>query len=161
MDSNLLLLFFERQLGRPLDDSVRPEKLSGMDVIAALWPLNDVFRSRLSRISTVKYEERFGSEADDAIVGAVFSGNCDGWDGISAGAWRVLLERHIQALMVAAANEAAGNMLMTVPADSSGAVKRGAAMIFLLHGMKLPWPVKDRSGCELPTGSPTATLRLH
>lgn len=161
MDANLLLSFFEAQLGRTLDDSVPPQRLSGMEVIAALWPLNDVFRPRMTRIKTLRYRERFEAEADEAIVQAAFSGSFASWDMLTAGAWRVLMERHVQSLMVAAANEVRGNPLMTVPTGCDEATTRGGAMIFLMHGMKLPWPPRDRSRCELPEGQPTASLTLH
>lgn len=160
MDAGLLTLLLERDLGLSLDEAT-PGAVSGWNAVEILWPLNEVFRPRLPHICTVAYRPQFETEADDAIKSAAFAGNCDGWEGLSAGAWRVLLERYLQAQTVALANEAAGNHLMVLPLGLSARGQRGAVMLYLLHGMTLPWAPSDRSSLELPQGPPVASMRLH
>lgn len=84
------------------------------------------------------------------------------WANLPAGVWRVLMERHLQALVVASANEAAGNSaVMTLPAALPDASISGAAMIYMLHGMKLPFPVKQRSLDEFPQPGAPVSRWLH
>lgn len=158
-DFDLFSAFAEKVLGKPLD-SVKPQHLSGWQVVEALWPLNERFRPAVARIRTLPYEAAFEAEADAAI--ALLAENINAsWEAVSAGAWRVLLERQQQALVVALANEAAGNPLMPIPPGFSADQRTVAATLFLLHGMKLPFPVVDRSGFVVPVGSAPESLRLH
>lgn len=157
---DLFRAFIEKELGEPLD-SQEPRYLSGWEVVEALWPLNEVFRPHLAQVRSLPYDAAFESEADAAIKDTTMAAWPPQWEDLSAGVWRVLFERHIQAILVAATNEAAGNPLMPVPARLPETALTGAAMIFLMHKMKLPWPPGDRAGYELPTGSARASLRRH
>lgn len=152
--------YAEKVLGKPLN-SVRPDYLTGWQVIEALWPLNERFRTAVFRIRTLAYNPAFEEEADSAIARLAENANAS-WADISANAWRVLLERQLQALMVAGVNEASGNLrFMPIPPGFSAEQRTVAATLFLLHGMKLPYPVTDRSGFEVPSGSAPESLRLH
>lgn len=155
----LFRTFAEGILGRPLE-SVRPSQLSGWQGVEALWPLNARFTLAIERIRSLSYDASFEIEADAAIERLLADLDAT-WDDLSAGAWRVLLERQQQAIMVALANELAGNPLMPIPPGFSPAQTTTAVALFLLHGMKLPWPPADRSGFEVPIGSARATLRPH
>ena len=156
---DLFKAFAERVLGKPLE-SIAPQPLSGWQAVEALWPLNERFRPHIVRIRVLPYDPAFELEADDAVAALIDDTNAS-WEGLSAGAWRVLLERQQQAIVVALANETAGNPLMPIPPGLSDVQRTVAVALFLLHGMKLPWPPSDRSGFELPKGSARASLQLH
>lgn len=156
----LFRAFVLKATGIPLD-AMQPVMLSGWEVVEALWPLNERFRHDIHQIGALPYDAGFEAEADAAIVAAVMEAPGSDWSSLSAGAWRVLLERQQQAITVAAVNEMAGNPLMPVPSELPTSARTGAAMLFLLHEMKLPFPAEDRSGFELPAGAAPATLRRH
>lgn len=157
---DLFNAFVFQVLGRPID-STTPVMLSGWEVVEALWPLNDLFRPNLAQIASLPYSPAFEAEVDAAIQDETMENTGSAWASMSPGAWRVFLERQQQAIVLAAANEAAGNPLMPVPSDLPNAARTGAALLFLLHEMKLPFPVKDRTGFSLPPGSAPASLRRH
>ncbi len=159
MNFDLFQAFAESVLGKPLD-TVRPIHLSGWQCVEALWPLNQRFHAAIERIRSLPYDATFEPEADGAIERLIDDANA-GWDDLAAGAWRVLLERQQQALVVALANEVQGNPLMPIPPGFSPEQTTVAVALFLLHGMKLPWPPVDRSGLVIPTGSARTTLRPH
>lgn len=153
--------FAKKILGKPLS-SVKPQWLTGWQVIEALWLLNDVFRPLMARLQTVEYNMEHEADADAAI--ALLANNINAWSDIefSAGVLRVLLERHLQMLVVAGANEIAGNIrFMPIPPGFTQSQITVAAMLFFLHGMKLPQLPADRSGFEIPAGSAQESLRLH
>jgi len=154
--SELLEAYTERELGRPRDGTV-PMYLSGMQVVEALWPLNEVFTPLWEQINSVPYESRYEAAADEAIERYVFA--CIPWDGQEPGVWRVLLERQQQAIMVATANEIEGNPVMPIPCGLPESARTGVAMLFLLHRMTLPFPVQDRETLALPTGAHAGSLR--
>lgn len=158
-EADLFRRFAEHVLGKSLDEAT-PEYMSGWQVVEALWPMNERFRPNIIKIRSLPYDSAFEREADDAIERAAFSSDA-AWGDISAGAWRVLLERQQQALVFALANEVEGSPVMPVPSEFSKAERSMAAMIFLLYRMTLPWPPGDRSGFELPSGSAKASLRPH
>lgn len=146
--------------GTPLR-AQRPVYLSGGQVAEALWPLNEAFRPKLAMIRSLPYDSTFELQADEAIVARVFDLAGADWESLPAGAWRVLLERQQQAIAVAMANEKAGNPLMPVPDGFPESARTAAAMLFVLHQMKLPFPVVDRSDMTLPSGSDRASLQRH
>ena len=157
----LLMAYIAATLNKLPDQWGAPKVLSGMDVVEALWPLNDVFRPQLGSAGQLPYEVRYEAAADAAVENYVRHG-LTAWDTLPAGVWRVLIERHQQALVVACANEAAGNRsFMTVPKTLPDSALQGAAMIYLLHAMKLPYPVKPRSGSEFPPVGSAAGRGLH
>jgi len=131
-----------------LNDEMQP--LSGLDVVEALWPLNDMFRARLGEIGRLPYAAAFESEADAAIIAYSKSPDSGPWKTMSLGAWRVLLERHQQMIVVALANERARNPVTSLPPGLDAADRCTALMLLLLLRMKLPFPVADRSGLKLP-----------
>jgi hypothetical protein len=87
--------------------------ITGQRYMELMWPLNDVFRIRLHEIGSLTYDASFETEADSAI--AALPENPSAWQAASPGAWRVLLERHVQMLEVALANALIGNPLITFP----------------------------------------------
>ncbi len=156
---DLFRAFVERELGTSLE-SLQPQPLSGDEAVEALWPLNDRFRPHFARISSLQYDPSFELEADDAIA-LLARDSTASWESLSSGAWRVLLERQQQGILVAQMNAAAGNAVMPVPPGLSSTQKTVVVTLFLLHSMKLPFPPEDRSGTELPQGHAVAPPRLH
>src|SRR4051812_10391099 len=77
--------------------------LDGMQVVEALWPMNDVFHKYHDQISAIAYSPEFEAEADQALA-AHAHGQFWTISSPSAGAWRVLMERHIQSMTLALAN---------------------------------------------------------
>ncbi len=159
MSVDLFITFLERELGGALDDRTAVDHLSGWQVMSALWPLNDVFRPVVHQIRSLPYQAHYESAADDAIERFVFNGAS--WASQQAPVWRVLLERHQQALTLAAMKEHCGEPVMPLPSALPPAARQGAVMLFLLLRMKLPFPPADRSGLELPPGAAPGPLTRH
>lgn len=156
----LLMTYIAATLNKMPDEWGTPRTLSGMDVVAALWPLNDLFRPHLNNVVQLPYESDHEAEADAAIENFVAHG-ATAWANLPSGVWRVLMERHMQALVVASVNELEGSAFMTMPAALPDASILGAAMIYMLHGMKLPFPVKQRSPDEFPQLGAPVSRWLH
>lgn len=157
----LLMAYISATLNKMPDEWGAPRTLSGMDVVGALWPLNDVFRPHLNDVGRLPYEPQYEAAADNAVQSFVAHGPA-AWAELPAGVWRVLMERHLQALVVASANEVAGNLdFMLVPEEMPDASIPGAAMIYMLHGMTLPFPVKPRSADGFPQPGTPVSRQLH
>lgn len=151
--------YMEFVLGEKGDRS--PVDLGGWQVIESLWPLNEVFRPRVEAIRSMQYLARFEAEADSAIEAFIGAASAAVWNSISAEAWRVLLERHQQMLVVAAANEAVGSTVITLPRGLVGENRMHVLMLIYLHSMKLPRPPEDRSRLVLPEFGPPTSSRRH
>jgi hypothetical protein len=158
MNSEMLIEFLERQLGRSLDEAA-PVKLRGWDVVEALWPLNDIFRPVHPLVRTVAYDWQYEASADIAIEQFAKEVGARSWDNLPVQTWRVLLERYVQLTKVALAVEADGRPLTTMPSGLSRVALTAALMLALLHGMKLPWTPGDRSSDVLPSGPPVPLRR--
>lgn len=127
------------------------EVITGDRYLEIMWPLNDMFRARLDTIRTVPYDSFFEAEADEAIRNLA-TDPPNAWSNLSEGAWRVLLERHLQMFEVAIANIKAGRHLMTLPPGpglTDDELIIGLSLFWLLE-MKLPYPVHDLSHYEFP-----------
>lgn len=158
---DLALEYFEAVLGQPID-TLRPEPVSGWDVVEALWPLNELFRPHLARIRSIRYDAAYEAAADDAIEAYVAAPKARTWRKLKPKTWRVLLERHQQMLTVALANELEGNRAITrLPHGLPELARLPGLMLLLLHGMTLPFPPEDRSALELPEGATPESLWLH
>lgn len=137
-----------------------PVPLSATTVLQTLWPMHERFRPALYQIRSVAYSPTFEVEANEAIEALLLQG--DDWADLSPGAWRVLLERHQQLLLVALMLERQGKPMSQVPDGVGEAVQSAVAIADLLHSMKLPLPPEDRSAFELPAGAHVeSTLRQH
>jgi hypothetical protein len=123
--------------------------------------MNDMFRARFKEISSLPYSTRFEQEADAAIESWAYDFNAESWNKISPGAWRVLLERHSQAIMAASLGLVSGNFVIEIPAGLTEDQKRGALVLVWLHGMKLLFPVADRSRDELPASGNSESWKPH
>ena len=156
----LLQRLCESELAQPLE-ATPPTAITAWQAVDLLWPLNEFFRPHLDQIRSIRYEKRFEGEADDATERLAFSWGSAALSTMSPGAWRVLLERHQQGIEVAIANTKEASPFMLVPVGLSQDARRGFVVLFLLYAMKLPFPVADRSGLELPIGGPPASLSRH
>lgn len=135
--------------------------LDGWKTITAVWPMNEVFRTHHAQIASLAYSPAFEAEADVALALLAEGG---AWSAArpSAGAWRVLYERHIQTIMLATANHAAGNAkLVPVPTALKPVHHKIAAMLFLQWAMELPFPLQNRSAFPWPAGSEPDSLLQH
>jgi len=115
-------------------------QLNGRQVAERLWPLNDVFRRRLHEVADLEYDARYTTAADSAIDDMVALGDLEVLGRAPAGVVRVLLERQRQMLVVALANEEAGNPVTTLPSGLSPGQQCVGLVLLLLRGMALPWP---------------------
>lgn len=141
MDQQLLNKYCDITIGLNWMHS-HPVSLSGWEVAEALWPLNQYFRPHYQQFAGLPYNPAFEKQADIAQKRFVFEGM---WGPVSVEAWRVILERQQQTLVVALANEVDGNHLMPVPHLLPKQAYTGFAVLFWLQGMKLPFPASDRS----------------
>lgn len=140
----LLFAHLEQKCGAPLN-ALTPREVSGGTIVEALWPLNEYFRPNFAQIRSVRYGERFASSADKAIERFVTTGQ---WGVVSIDAWRVLLERQQQAISMCLL--IGSDPLMSVPEPLPDSELLVPAMLFLLHGMKLPFPIENRAEMTLP-----------
>lgn len=135
--------------------------LDGLKTIEALWPMNEVFRSYEALINSMPYSAEYERQADDAL-GLLAQGREWTVDYPSPGVWRVLQERHVQAMTVAAANAAAGNAkVVPLPQRLPAQHHRIAAMLFLQWAMVLPWPPASVSSFPWPAAVQPANLLRH
>lgn len=163
MQKNVRFELMERlvlqEMGVPLQ-SLAPVPMSIDAVAESIWPINAELRPNLEQIRALPYEARFERQADEAVAERVLSGVA--WSQLPAQVWRVLLERHFQCLQLLAfkAAEAGdwGAQFMSVPMGAPVPVQQRLAMLFLLFETPLPFPVVDRSGVELPSGTAPGPL---
>lgn len=137
----------------------RPEFLTGLQVIDALWPLVERLQPLHARLSSLAYDPAFELQADAAIED--LSNNPEAlWADLPGDVVRVLSERVQQGITLAAANEAQGNkqFMPSLPGLTAQDTTVLAAL-FVLHRMKLPWPPGHQSGFSHPPQSAKAPLR--
>lgn len=137
------------------------ERLGPSQILELLWPMNDMFRARFNEIRCLPYSTEFEQEADAAIDAWANDPSAGAWMRISLGAWRVLLERHSQAIMAASLGSISGDFVIEIPAGLPEDQKRAALVLVWLHGMKLLFPVADRSRDELPASDKPESWRPH
>lgn len=154
---DLMNQYVERLLGHSINEE-QPVKLNGDKVSEILWPLNELFRPNLAAIQSLSYETKYEREADSVIAELAFNPQHD-LSEMSAGAWRVFLERHCQTLMLT------GLQLqipfLSVPSNLPAQARLGFLLLFQYHEMPLPFPVQDRSGGEFPQAYSPDSLRQH
>lgn len=154
----MAFMYMEQIMGRDLS-RMRPVRISGWRVAEILWPLNGLFKADYHRVASLPYDPGFGPEVDAAIIGAAESGSLGALEGLSPGGKRVLLERHQQMLLVALANEAAGESVGSIPEGLPAEAELPLLMLLYLHEMGLPFESEDRSQSQWPGGFPPASLR--
>jgi hypothetical protein len=149
--SGLYLRYLEKCLGGPVGDC-DTEVLLGGEIVGVLWPLNRRFQASLYRLAALPYDPLFEKEADAALVGYAFEG--DNWSSVSLQAWRVLLERHRQALIFFQLQ--AEEAFVPLPKGLPPQYHLGAVLLFVLHQWRLPLPIA--SAAELTGWSGNAPV---
>lgn len=156
---DLQRVLVETALGVPLE-SLAPAPMAITQCADALWTLNARFRPYVARIGSLAYNPTQEAAADDAVERLVLQN--DAWTNEAPDVWRVLLERHQQALMLLAIRAAdAGTWdarLFSVPAPAGDALRAKLAIVFLLHSTSLPFAVVERTDAALPQGNFPGTL---
>lgn len=148
------------ELSKPLL-SCKPRPLKARDAMAFLWALNERYRPRVHQIKTVRYRKQFEREADNALRTLVLAG--DDWSTLPLVVWRVMLERHQQALIVCVANDlhAPDAEMLHVPEGFSDRATAHFVAVWLCHSMKLPYPVTDESKLDIDSLSGNLPSGLH
>ena len=156
----LLDLFCQRELSKTFE-SCPPEPLTADEAMSFLWPLNERFRPLIHQIRTVKYRKQYERDADKAI--REFALRDSRWESVPLVVWRVLLERHQQAITVCVANKmhARNAVFMHVPSGLTDTARTKFAVVWLCHSMKLPYPVRDESQLDIETSFENLSLKPH
>lgn len=135
--------------------------MDGVTTAEALWPLNARYMLDFEQIRSVPFDARFAPEADAALE--MLADDIEWTVGnISAGAWRVMLERQLQSISVALLNHLHGNEnVVLVPDDFPSSHRTAAAALWLQYAMELPLPVQNLSTFEWPASLQHHTLIRH
>jgi hypothetical protein len=153
----LLMAYIYSQTGKMPAEWAAPKALNGLEILEAIWPLNEVFRPHLATLKTLSYDSAYETKADEAIKAYLLESPAV-WETLEAPVLRVLAERHLQTCLVCATNQAAGNLhLMAVPQDLPEGAHIGCAMLYWLHAMKLPYPPTLVSDDAFPSASARAS----
>lgn len=118
-----------------LEEMPAPEPVAPMDALGLFFDLFPMFTARSSAIRSTRYDPAFDEEADGALAHMARFDSFDGWERMSAGAWRVMNERLLYAATVATANEAAANPVIAhLPAGLDRQSRARALMLMFLLG---------------------------
>lgn len=84
------------------------------------------------------------------------------WSALPLVVWRILLERHQQAITLCVINAHAENTaVMFMPAALSGSARTKFAVAFLLYAMKLPYKVTDTAQLDIVSPFDHLNTRLQ
>ena len=89
------------------------DPLSPRETAMLLFENSFLFAARHDRITATPYDKVFDEEADGSLIWLAQFDNFELWDKMSAGGWRVMYERYVYAQVVAMANAAAKEPVMT------------------------------------------------
>ncbi|MEX9876194.1 hypothetical protein AB7X03_22610 [Providencia rettgeri] len=154
----LMFKLIEKELGVSLD-TLQPMPVTGNQALEYLWPLNSRFKEKIEQIKTASYLPKYEKQADKAIESYVFHN--DNWDNIPLHTWRVLLERQTQALMLFVSSEATNTSLLSMPLGLPSDLRTKFVVLFWLHGMTLPFPIKEQASLDIFSLHPDQPLRSH
>lgn len=155
----LLEMLCEAELNQPMEN-LQPIPLGGYDTLECLWPLNERLKPRLEHIKTVSYRKQFEKAADKAIEDYLMKD--DDWSALPLVVWRILLERHQQAITLCVTNAQAENTaVMFMPAALSGSARTKFAVAFLWYAMKLPYKVTDTAQLDIVSPFDHLNTRLQ
>ena len=98
-------------IGRPAKaPALRP--LAPMEVVERLFDFHPLFTARPDIINAAPYSTVFDEDADAALLALARDDDLASWETLSAGGWRVLLERLIYSEVVVIANQVAGTLVI-------------------------------------------------
>jgi len=117
-----------------------PRELTADEMVEALWPLSELFKGKVKQIRRQPYVPEFEAQADKAIERFAQHGS---WKAVSLEVQRILLERHTQAIMwfTLEGRAAPWKTYMSVPDNLPAKALPAVIMLYLIHGMSLPYPV--------------------
>lgn len=112
-----------------------PVPVEPWEAVELFFDLHPMFTARFDVINSVAYDPNFDGEADEALLDLARTNSFDGWQNMSAGAWRVMAARFTYMETVAAGNAAAGTEVMFhLPAGLGRESKTRALLIAFLLG---------------------------
>lgn len=122
-------------IGRPpKPPALRP--LTPWEVVERLFDFHPLFAPRHEEISATPYSTAFDDAADAALLTLARDDDLSSWEALSAGAWRVLMERLVYSEVVAIANVLAGTPVIARLPPGLTRQQEGRALLlqFLLGG---------------------------
>ncbi len=112
-----------------------PEPLAPWDAIELFFDLHPMFTAQYDIINSVPFDTSFDEEADGALCQLAMVDSFDGWDAMSAGAWRVMSERLLWSQTVLAVNAARETEVIAhLPIGLDRQSKARALMLMYLFG---------------------------
>jgi len=151
--NDLYIAYLEKCLGASTD-GYEAEALVGGEIVEALWPFNKRFQASVYRLAAIPYDPSFEKEADAALVAYAFNG--DNWSSVSLQAWRVLFERHRQAIIFFQLQ--ADEPFVPVPQGFPSQHYLGAILLFVLHQWRLPLPLASEQELLAWSGNAPAPM---
>ncbi|KIC38129.1 hypothetical protein RA27_20370 [Ruegeria sp. ANG-R] len=86
-----------------------PMPVDPWEALELLFELHPMFTARYDAIKSAPFDRIHDEETDGALCQLAMTDSFAGWDGLSAGGWRVMIERLIWSETVIAANAAQNN----------------------------------------------------
>ncbi|WP_435608504.1 hypothetical protein [Pseudomonas knackmussii] len=141
MNEQLLVQIMNRNCG-PGWERRKARELTADAIVEALWPLNELFQGKVASIQSQPYQADLEPQADRAIERYAEHGS---WKAVSLEVRRILLERHTQAItwFTLEGKTAPWKTYMSVPDNLPAKTLPAAILLYLIHGMSLPFPVAE------------------
>jgi len=143
---------------------IPPIELTASQTLERLFDFHPMLSARWDTIMSVKYNDAFDEEADNALAHLAMTDSFAAWDQLSVGAWRVLVERLQYCEVVLGANMAAVPKAVTdrLPLGLTRDQEARALLLHYLlgHGRTIDrqiLPVKERR--NFASLSPNHVLR--
>lgn len=121
----------EQREHEPMDDFTPDE------VLEWVWPLNDILLPHRAAIGGVAYTDAGEQECDGAMMALALRPNAETLRPLSPAGWRVLNNRHVGFIALAAANKAAGRLVFVSLPRRLPAEGRLPCML-LMHYLRFP-----------------------
>jgi len=136
---------------RPAIEHVGPREIA-----ALVWPIFQELQGQVAFLGDVKASEEFDPEADAALFAFCETGDFASWEGVSAGAWAVLIDRLKWSIVALMAEESAGTAFtIPLPRVAPAKIRRDAAFLFLLGSPgRTPSPEWRATGGKIPEFPP-------
>lgn len=143
----------------------KPEPVAPWDALDLLFDLHPMFTARYDIINSVPYDMVFDGEVDGALCQLAQLNSFDGWDEMSAGAWRVMSERLLWSETVIAVNAAQDKQVIAhlpVGLDRQSSA-RALMIMYLLGGGRTidPKMLRERSDSRFPAFPAKRPIRKH
>jgi hypothetical protein len=151
----------EKHGGDP--DVSRAERVADTETLKAFEPVFALMAQRFDVIRATPYSEDFDEEADGALAALAITDSFESWEDITAGAWRVLLDRMRQAIIVIEAAGMSGEPVIdTLPRGLPREARRQALVLkwLLVHSRSIDRKLLPLSEPPaLPSFPPTTPIR--